>query len=477
MLDKYKNNKIIIIGAGPAGLAAGLELARSGYKVVIFDKLDKVGGMSRSEKIDGGMFDIGPHRFFSKSDEVNKLWRSLIGKDFRKSPRLTRMYYKRKFFLYPVELKDALKNLGIFEGFLIGLSMLKVRLRSLFKKQPDNSFEDWVVNRFGRRLYHHFFKSYTEKLWGISTKQITAGWAAQRLKDISLVKVIKNLIFPDNKKKVKSWIKEFYYPKLGAGSMYQKMAAKIENLEGQINLNCEVSAISREGGKIQNITIVSNGQSSVHSLDYLISSMPVNKFIQLFNPQAPGKVVRAANNLKFRSMVYVAIAVTKENVFKDNWIYVHEPEVRMVRITKFKNFSSHMVDNKKLSILGIEYPCWEEDELWQDTDENIIDMVKRDMEKIELLNAQDIAECKVLRIPDTYPVYAFKHEENLDIIFNYLKQFKNFQSVGRNGIFRYNNMDHSILTGFYAARNIMGEKYDVLNINLDDEYHEEYKKK
>ncbi len=470
MPEKYYQN--IIIGAGPAGLAAGYELVKNGQSALIVEQENEVGGLCRTIDYQGYKFDFGGHRFFTKNKEVQKLWEEMLGENFIERPRLSHIYYQRKFFNYPVKIFDALSKLGWQECILVTLSLLKVRLERIWKKQPEITFEDWVVNRFGRRLFNHFFKSYTEKLWGISVKELGADWAAQRMKDLSLWQLIKSVLFKSKEGQIKSMIEKFYYPKQGPGQLYHKIADQIEKLGGKIWLNTELKKIVHNGEKVEKIMIEKNGEKIEIIGENFISSVPLPIILAMLAPMPPLEILTLTQKMRFRAFFDVCLVVNKKNVTPDNWLYIHEPAAKMLRLQNFKNWSPYMTIDDNKTPLGAEYVCWETDEIWQMTDAELIKLASRELEQVGLVANNLIAGGTVIKNKYAYPVYHLDYQNDLVKIFAYLKNLKNFQTIGRSGLYRYNNMDHSILTGFYAARNIMGADYNVLDVNADEEYHE-----
>jgi protoporphyrinogen oxidase len=368
---------------------------------------------------------------------------------------------------------DALPKLGLGESILSGLSLLKVRIARIFKKREEITFEDWVVNRFGRRLFNHFFKSYSEKLWGISVKELGSDWAAQRLKDMSLWEMIKSLVWKPKRGKIKSMIDEFHYPKFGPGQLYEKVAQKIEELGGKVKLGVKVIEVVNNGDRVEKI-IVKNKDGITEEImaDEFITSAPLNELLKMFRPLPSENVLKLVEKMRFRAFFDVCLIVDRKNVFEDNWIYVHEPEVQLLRVQNFKNWSPFMAADINKTPIGAEYVCWETDKIWQMNQEELIKLAAEELEKASLLPSNLASEGTVMRNNVAYPVYHLDYKEDLKIIFDYLKQFKNLQTIGRAGLYRYNNMDHSILTGFYAARNVLGENYNVLDVNADDEFHE-----
>jgi protoporphyrinogen oxidase len=472
-MENNQSKKIIIMGGGPAGLTAGLELVKNNQSTLIVEADKQVGGISRTVNYKGYYFDIGGHRFFTKEPEVKKLWEEILPDDFLKRPRLSRIYYNNKFFYYPLKPFNALLNVGPIKSIEIFFSYVITRLKYyLGGRKTATNFEDWVVQRFGRKLFNIFFKTYTEKVWGTPTNQIGADWAAQRIKGLSLLKAIKEAIFP-SKQKLTTLIDEFSYPKYGVGMMYDKMADIYLKKNGELLLETKAVSLKHFNNKISGAILqTKTGQQEEKSADYFISTIPLPELVKILQPAAPSDVIQAANNLNFRAFFTVCLILDQKESFADNWIYIHSPEVKVGRIQNFKQWSPYMVPDPSKTTLGMEYFCFVGDELWQMSDQNIFELAKKELEKIGLGRADKVIDGLVVKLKDVYPVYDQNYKQNLDKIYGYLKQFKNLQIAGRGGIFRYNNMDHSILTGLYSARNILGGNYDVLKINLDEEYHE-----
>lgn len=475
-MDKKEEDKaVIIIGAGPSGLAAGWELSESGRPVLILEKEDGVGGLCRTFDFCGYKFDCGGHRFFTKQPEVQKFWEEILGEDFLIRKRLSRIYYRKKFFFYPIKFGDALKKLGLVESFIIGVSLLSTRIKRLWKDKAEVTFEDWVVNRFGLRLFNHFFRSYTEKVWGISVKELGADWAAQRMKSISLWQIVKSFFIKPKHGQVKSWIEQFYYPKYGPGMFYDKVAEKIKENGGKVELNKKIERIIHNGSTIEKVVIKDkDGAKKELRAEEFISSMPLNIMLSLLSPAPPQEIMHIVNKMRFRSFFDVCLIINKKDIFPDNWIYVHEPQVAFVRVQNFTNWSPFTSADKNKTHIGVEYICWDTDDLWEAGEQELIDLAKKELKQVGLVDDSELIEKgAVIKNSFAYPVYYLGYKEDLKKVFTYLSYFKNLQTIGRAGLYRYNNMDHSILTGFYAARNILGGgKYDVLEINADEEYHE-----
>jgi protoporphyrinogen oxidase len=464
-------DKVIIMGAGPAGLAAGYKL-KNDRQVVVLESETQVGGISKTIQYQGYYFDLGGHRFFTKFDDVNHFWNQILGKNFVKTPRLSRIYYRNRFFNYPLTPLNAFFGVGPIDTMAIVLSYLKSKL---FPYPVEETFEQWVSNRFGKRLYGIFFKTYTEKVWGIPCSKLQAEWSAQRIKGLSLTTAIMNAIFKPQNSKIKTLIDEFDYPVYGPGMMYNAAKDNIETAGGKVFLNSKVIKINHENLTIQSIEYRdSNG--TIHPLtggDF-ISSIPITELIQILDPVPAPDIIEAANSLTYRSLITVDIIINRPVLFPDNWIYIHSPEVKLGRIQNFKNWSRAMVPDPGKTSLGLEYFSTENDELWNLPDAELFKLAAQEVEKIKICQASEIEDYVVVRVPKAYPVYISGYQKHLNIIKDYLQQFKNLQLVGRYGLFKYNNMDHSILTGFYAARNILEQNryYDTWTINTEEEYHE-----
>ncbi|MCX7747724.1 MAG: NAD(P)/FAD-dependent oxidoreductase [Clostridia bacterium] len=468
--------KAIIMGAGPAGLSAGYELQKKGVDSVLLEAEKEVGGISKTVKYKDYHFDLGGHRFFTKFDEVNQLWKEVLGDHFKKTPRLSRIYYKNKFFNYPLTPVNALSGVGIFETASILLSYFNAKI----KPDKEETFEQWVSNRFGKKLYSIFFKTYTEKVWGIPCSSIQAEWAAQRIKGLSLSSAIKNALFKTKNSSIKTLIDQFDYPTHGPGMMYNEMKNKIEKMGGNVLLDRKVSRIYHQEGRIQSIEYQdTSGNRYTQEGTHFISSVPITELVKMLYPVPPEEVIQAANHLSYRSIITVDIIVNRKNLFPDNWIYIHSPEVKLGRIQNFKNWSKDMLPDTNKTSLGLEYFCNENDDLWNKPDEDLFRFAASEVEKINICEASDIEDYTVVRVPKAYPVYMMGYKEYLGTVQEYLKKFDNLQLIGRYGLFKYNNMDHSIMTGLYAAKNILMDclAFDTWEVNTDEEYHEEQKER
>lgn len=394
-----------------------------------------------------------------------------MGDEFIKVPRLSRIYYQGRFFQYPLSLFDTLFKLGIWESFLIMLSYLKVKWRPL---AVEENLEQWVINRFGSRLYKTFFKTYTEKVWGIPCNQIQAEWAAQRIKGLSVKTALYNALFGANN--TKTLIKEFDYPVLGPGMMWERFAQKVENFGGKVWLDTKVLKLEREGNRITKVIAERDGNLIQLSGDNFISSMPVTALVANMEPAPPKEVLEAARLLKYRDFLIVALIVDAPALFPDNWIYIHSPEVKVGRIQNFKNWSPKMVPDSSKTCLGMEYFCNVQDGLWNMPDEELVELAKRELESLGLADSKLVSDGVVIRQPKAYPVYDSTYQKHLKVIQKFLATIENLQTTGRNGMHRYNNQDHSMLTGLLAAKNILGEKHNLWEVNTERSYYEEFTK-
>lgn len=467
---------VVIIGAGPAGLTAAHELAKQGVQSVVLEKADKVGGISRTETYKGYRFDIGGHRFFTKVGEVQQVWKEILGNEFIKVPRLSRIYYQGKFYDYPLSLFNTLSNLGIVTSFFILISYLKAKLKAALNLTPEpETFEEWVIDRFGIRLYRIFFKTYTEKVWGIPCNKIRADWAAQRIQGMSLKRAVINALF--GSQNAKSLIKEFDYPLLGPGMMWERCQEIVEQKGSSVHLNTAVTRIEREGKRIKSVTAQQGDRTWTITGDQFISTMPVTALLHRLDPLPPPAVLEAARGLKYRDFLIVSLVVNRDHLFPDNWIYIHSPEFKVGRIQNFKNWSPAMVPDASKTCLGLEYFCSEGDAVWEMADAELIKLATQEAIALNIgVQPGDVEDGVVIRQYKAYPVYDGEYRQHLQVIQDYLELFENLQTVGRNGMHRYNNQDHSMLTALLAVKNILGEKHDLWNVNVERSYHEEFTK-
>ncbi|MFO1430462.1 MAG: NAD(P)/FAD-dependent oxidoreductase [Candidatus Competibacteraceae bacterium] len=471
------NKPTLIIGAGPAGLTAAYELGRQCATAVILDSSTDMGGLSRTVSYRGFRFDIGGHRFFSKIPAINALWRQMLGDEFLERPRLSRIYYRDHFFDYPLRPLNALAGLGVLEAVRVVASYAYTHWPG--NRPPVRSFEDWVSRRFGKRLFEIFFKTYTEKVWGIPCDQIAADWAAQRIKDLSLWKAVKNALTGQNHGEggqlVASLIERFHYPRLGPGMMWERFREAVEAQGNAVVTGVRVGTIRHRRGRVE--CVYGRGLDGEHAEfdgGRFISSMALRALILALDPPPPDDVLRAAAGLAYRDFLSVVLIVDRAEVFPDNWIYVHSPTVKMGRIQNYKNWSPDMVPDPSMTALGLEYFLWDADPEWHWPDAQLIELGIRECAALGLIRPGEIRDATVVRAEKAYPVYDHDYQRRLQIIRDYLAHFENLQTIGRNGLHRYNNQDHSMLTGLYAAQNSLGGPHqDVWSVNTEQSYQEE----
>jgi len=471
-----QHGPVIIIGAGPAGLTAAYVLSKAGVRSIVFEKDQTVGGIARTVNYKNYYFDIGGHRFFTKVKSVENIWKEVMGEDLLRRNRLSRIYYNKKFFYYPLRPVNALLGLGVWNSILILASYFHSQL---FPSKEEETFVQWVSNRFGKRLFKIFFKTYTEKVWGIPCNEISAEWAGQRVKGLSLMIALKHAILrnqsghPGKKEVIKTLINEFDYPKLGPGMMWRAMAEIIQRNGSEVCLGKEVEGIRWSENKVEALEVKRNGQIELFFGKDFISSMPLREALQKFKPEAPKEVLDAATDLKYRDFLTVAVIIDKPDLFPDTWIYIHDPEVKVGRIQNFKNWSPFMVPDPNKTCLGLEYFCFEGDNLWNTPDHELIELAKRELGTLGLVNKNDVEDGAVVRMPKAYPIYDSTFQKSLDVVRQFLNRFDNLQLVGRNGMHKYNNQDHSMLTAMLSAENVLGANHDLWAINVEQEYHEE----
>ena len=466
--------KVVIIGAGPAGLTAAYELCKVGLPSVVLEKDTVVGGLARTVHHNGYHFDIGGHRFFTKVKRVEEMWHDVLpGGQFLRRPRLSRIYYKKRFFYYPLRPVNALLGLGVGNSLLVVLSYLQAQLRPSL---PEETFDLWVSNRFGRRLFEAFFKTYTEKVWGIPCNEILAEWAAQRIQGLSLFSAIKNALLPQATTSsgpiIKTLVDEFNYPARGPGMLWERVAEIIRGKGSDVRLGARVERILWSNGEVRAIQTSLDGRVDRVEGTHFISSMPIRELIQKLDPPPSARVLEAATNLHYRDFLTIALVIDKPDLFPDNWIYIHEPDVKVARIQNFKNWSPDMVPDGRKTCLGLEYFCFEGDQLWTMPDSALVALARREVEALGLAHAADIEDGAVVRMPKAYPVYDAPYREALQEIRKFLGGLENLQLVGRAGLHKYNNQDHSMLTAMLAVDNLMGASFDIWAVNQEQEYHE-----
>ncbi len=484
--DADRRGPVVVVGAGPAGLTAAYQLAKRGATCTVLEMDTVVGGISRTVEREGWRFDIGGHRFFTKVPEVENLWDEILGpEDFLARRRLSRIYYEGTYYDYPMRLGNALRGLGVGESIRCGLSFLWVRAHP--PKDLD-TFEGWTARAFGWRLYRKFFKAYTEKVWGIPAEEIKADWAAQRIKSLTLGNLVKNALAPSrNKARITSLIEEFHYPRLGPGMMWERVRELVEDQGCKVVLGARVESIRRSGGRAVTVVtrsvateqadggVSASGQDATASwpLDHLISSMPLSELVQAMDPPAPEEVRRAARALRYRDFLTVALVLPADRGFPDNWIYVHSEKVRVGRVQNFGSWSPDLVKQGR-TCLGLEYFVFEADDLWSAADEELVALGTCELETLGLVQPGDVEKGFVVRMPKAYPVYDAGYHLKVQAIREWLEaETPNVHPVGRNGMHRYNNQDHSMLTAMLTVEGLYGERFDTWAVNVESDYHEQ----
>jgi protoporphyrinogen oxidase len=460
---------VVVLGGGPAGLTAAYQMARAGKPVIVLESTDALGGIARTTVRDGFRFDLGGHRFFTKVKEVDDLWHQIVGDEFLKRPRKSRIYWNDKFLDYPLQGMDVIRKLGPIE---LTRCMLSYFYAAVKPKGREDTFEDWVSNRFGKRLYTHFFKTYTEKLWGVKATEIRAEWAAQRIKGLSFFAAAKAAFFGNRGDEIKSLISEFNYPKYGPGQMWEMMAEDIKAHGGEIRLNAPVTKLVVKDGAV--VEVIAGGETLTPS--HVISSLPLRTTVGIAEPDAPLEVRDAARGLRYRDFMTVLLVIGGEDLFPDNWIYIHQLGVQVLRIQNFKSWSPYMVpEGSTDASVGMEYFCFEGDELWNTPDDELVKMAGQEIEQLKLAKAANVKFGFVERVHKAYPIYDELYAQRVQTIRSWLESnMTNLTQVGRNGLHRYNNSDHSMLTAMRAVDNILlGTDHDIWAVNVESVYHEE----
>jgi len=457
----------LVLGGGPAGLTAGYVLGKAGSHAIVVEAEDQVGGLAKTVEVDGYRFDLGGHRFFTKSVEVDTLWHEVLGDEFLLRPRMSRIYWNKRYLDYPLRGPDVIRKLGAVELSRCMASYFRAAAR---RDKRDESFEDWVSNRFGKRLFELFFKSYTEKLWGVPTTEIRAEWAAQRIKGLSFFSAAKAAFFGNKGNKVKSLISEFHYPRFGPGQMWEAMSDAIEEQGGDVRTCAPVERIEVAGDRV--VEVEAGGVSYTFP-DAVISSLPLRTIVELATPPAPPAVRDAARGLRYRDFLTVALVVDGEDLFPDNWIYIHEPGVRVGRIQNYRSWSPWMVPDPDKACVGLEFFCFAGDDLWTMSDDDLVELAASELEQLGLAERSKVERGFVTRVPKAYPIYDTDYAERVATIRGWLEGIENLQQVGRNGLHRYNNSDHSMLTAMRAVDNLLaGAHHDIWEVNAESVYHE-----
>ncbi len=462
----------VIIGAGPAGLTAAYQLAKAGVPSVVLEADNVVGGISRTAERNGWKFDIGGHRFFTKVKPVERLWHEILSDDdFLLRPRMSRIFYDGDFYDYPLRAVNALRNLGPIEAARCVASYGWVRIRP---PADQSNFETWTAARFGWRLYGMFFKTYTEKVWGVDASEIQADWAAQRIKNLSLLSAVVNSLLPRrNQKDITSLIEEFDYPRFGPGMMWERCAELVEAKGSEVRLESPVVALHHRDGLVHTVVSEADGEQTHHDATHVVSSMPFPLLIKAMSPPAPADVLAAAAELKFRDFLTVALVVPVDDGFPDNWIYIHSPDVEVGRVQNFGQWSPDLVKDGR-TCLGLEYFVNEGDHLWTMADDDLIELGKAELATLGLLDPTHVTEGYVVRMPKAYPMYDEHYAANVTTLREWIEaNASNVMPVGRNGMHKYNNQDHSMYTAMLSVENILGAQHDVWSVNVEAEYHEE----
>jgi len=468
---------IVIIGAGPAGLTAAYMLHKRGVSSTILEADDVVGGISRTAMRDGWRFDIGGHRFFTKVKPVEDFWFEILGPDeFLRRPRMSRIYYRGKLYDYPIKPGNALKNLGPVEAVLCGFSYLWARVRP---PKDQSTLEGYIVANYGRRLYNHFFKTYNEKVWGVSASEIAADWGAQRIKGMSLWAAVWEPIRAkffggrDKGKQVTSLIEEFNYPKYGPGQMWERCTELVTEQGSTVEFDARVTKIEHQGGRAVAVTTTTNGVETRHECTDVISSMPISQLLEAMDPPVPDDVLKAAKSLRYRDFMTVALVVPENFGFPDTWIYIHDPDVEVGRIQNFSSWSPYLVKDGR-TCLGLEFFVQEGDEMWTKSDADLVEQGKRELAHLHLVDPGKVEDGYVVRMPKAYPFYDWVYKQNVQTLRDWLEaNTPNVHPVGRNGMHRYNNQDHSMYTAMLTVENLFGASHDVWSVNVEEEYHEE----
>ncbi|MDI6855103.1 MAG: NAD(P)/FAD-dependent oxidoreductase [Deltaproteobacteria bacterium] len=460
----------VVIGGGPAGITVAHALSEKQVPSVVLEKDKQIGGLCKTVQYNGFRCDIGGHRFFTKNKQIQNIWENILDGEFMTRPRLSRIYYQGKFFNYPLRAGNALAGLGLVNSSRVIFSYLKSQL---FPVNPEISFEDWVSNRFGQKLYNIFFKTYTEKVWGISCKELSADWAAQRIRNLSLGRAVLHALGVGKGAKVASLIERFHYPRLGPGQMFETMVERAARHGAEIRMNHNTVEVQHVKNQVTGVKVQTQGNGISIPCSHCFSSMPLNELVLKMQPLAPDAVLDAARALRYRSLITVNLLFKKTTPLPDNWIYIHSPEVQAGRLQFYANWSPYMVPSGGFSSVGFEYFCFEDDSLWNLSDGELIKIALQDLACLGFYHEQDYLDGFVVRYSKAYPMYENNYMEHLKVIRDWLSRFGNLYCIGRYGQFRYNNMDHSMMTGLLAVRRMLGEEVDPWSVNAEGEYLEE----
>ena len=457
---------VAVLGGGPAGLTAAYAASQAGRRAVLVEAGSRVGGLARTEVRDGYRFDLGGHRFFTKNAQVEALWQQLLGPELMTRPRLSRIYWRGRFIDYPLSITDLVRKVGPLELVRSAASYANARFRP--SREADN-FEEWVTQRFGRRLFTLFFDSYTEKVWGVPTSEIRAEWAAQRIRDLSLGRAVRAALPGGPRSQPHSLIESFSYPRLGPGQMWEQMATEITRFGSEVRTGTAVTGLTVDGGRVSGVETT----AGFIEANEVISSLALRDLPAMANPGAPQDVLAAASGLRYRDFLTVALVVRGDDLFPDNWIYVHEPRVKVGRIQNYRSWSPDMVPAGGHGCVGLEYFCFEGDRLWTSPDSELIELAVDELDRLGLAASERVERGHVVRVPRAYPIYDREYEQRLNIVRGWLDGIDGLQQIGRNGLHRYNNSDHSMLTALRAVENLHGADHDVWSVNADEVYLEE----
>ncbi len=465
---------VAVIGGGPGGLTAAYLLLKAGAKVTVYEGSGEVGGISRTARYKGYRFDIGGHRFFTKITPVENLWHEILGNEFIQVPRLSRIYYDGKFFDYPLKAWNALSGLGLMNAAKIVLSYVHARI---WPSKVEDNLEQWVTNRFGKRLYQIFFKTYTEKVWGIPCTEIRSEWAAQRIQGLSLARAILSAASIQKRSTtIKTLINEFQYPRLGPGQMWEMTRDRIVAMGGSVLMQHQVTAVEMRDGKAVAVRAQTPAGEQRFAADHVVSTTDIRALVASIDPPAPSPARHAGDGLRYRDFLTVVLMIDRASLFPDNWIYIHSPGVRVGRIQNFNNWSKAMVqDADRTTCLGLEYFCFEGDGLWTSKDEDLITLATTELRSLNLIGDAKVFDGTVVRQRKAYPTYDGAYREHLDKVREFIDPISNLHCVGRNGMHKYNNQDHSMLTAMMTVWNMQGASHDVWAVNTDFDYHEEQK--